>query len=142
MGGALSRTKGHTHERWVATQLREAFPNAIVRRSDQGWGAANADVVVEGDAPILAKQCWFECQVSRNPTPLAKLEQAEGDAKGTDRLPVVVWRAHGERRCWATMRLGTLAFIARAGTPTYVIDAVIPVTLELYRLIEMLKRCA
>lgn len=116
--GALSRRKGHNHERWVAKRLREAFPNATVRRSDQGFGAHEPDVVCEGNAPVMAKRIWWECYHGRRPDPKAKLEQAERDSLDRERdwyswIPVVVWREHGSRVTSATLRHVSLLYVSQ-----------------------------
>lgn len=137
MGGALSRTKGHNHERDVARKLREAFPSATVRRSDQGYGAYEPDVVIEGDAMPVLKKLWIECQCSRNPSPVGKLLQAEEDAaKGfaTMRLPIAVWRLHRARTTQATMRFATLAALIRAeflSVPASAIETIVTVDFDL-----------
>lgn len=117
--GALSRRKGHNHERWVAQRLREAFPGATVRRSDQGFGAHEPDVVCEGNAPLIAKRIWWECYHGRKPDPKAKLEQAERDSLDRERggyswIPVVVWREHGSRTSSATLRYASLLYVAKS----------------------------
>lgn len=109
MGGASSRRKGHDFERWVARQLREAYPGTSVYRSMQSDGPHQSDVVISGS------RLWVECQCSRRPTPLAKLKQAEEDSamdtaapKGFWR-PLAVWREHGARTTFVTMRYATLS---------------------------------
>jgi hypothetical protein len=94
VSGSYSRRKGHNHERDVATKLREAFPNATVRRSDQGFGAKLPDVVIEGDAPYIATRIWWECQRARKCYPLKKLDQAVRDIAKTGKpwVPVCVWK--------------------------------------------------
>lgn len=140
MGGALSRTKGHNFEREVASKLRDAFPTATVRRSDQGFGAREADVVVQGDAPALVKSLWMECQCSRKPTPLGKLYQAENDLvlyQGGDRTPVVIWRKHGARQTQATMRFGALMGIT--GDRCLSIHRDMPITIDFDDFLTILK---
>lgn len=112
--GLLSRRKGHTFERWVATQLRQAFPMATVRRSDQGFGAFEPDIVISGVNGVV-DALWLECYHGRAPDPLAKLRQAERDSLGKDRWPVVAWRAHGTRNANATMRYETLLRLHTSG---------------------------
>lgn len=109
---AYSRTKGHNFERRIAAQLRAVLPKATIRRSSQADAAYEPDVVIEGDAPELAKRLWLECQHSANPDPAAKLAQAERDAPA-GRLPIAVTHRTGARRdpIVATMRLTTACHI-------------------------------
>jgi hypothetical protein len=103
----MSREKGKRFERRIADDLRRALPQATIRRSLQAHRAYEPDVVIEGDAPTLAKRLWLELTDSRAPAPLDKLAQAERDAQGKGCLEVVVWHRLGERSVQATMRLGT-----------------------------------
>ncbi len=111
--GLLSRVKGKVFERKLAAILRPLWPEAVVRRASQADRAHQADVYVTNGPPLL-ERLWIEAQDARNPTPLAKLEQAEGDiaespvALARDRLPVVVWHRYGERTIQATTRLWVL----------------------------------
>lgn len=139
---AYQRRKGHNFERAVATKLREAFPNATVRRSDQGYGAHEPDVVVQGAG--LADHVWWECNTGFSPQPLAKLEQAEFDAVAASVrvgvwFPVVAWRKTGSREALATMRYGTLLYLEQSGFPQTAVDAVMAVTVSLDSLISLLK---
>lgn len=136
--GALSRTKGHQWERDVATMLRSSFPDATVRRSDQGFGAYEPDVVIEGNASPLLKSLWIECQCSRKPTPLDKLCQAERDAKAIWRVPVCIWRMHGARTGYATMRLGRV-FAMHNAQGLSGLTALAPVTMPLASFLAMLS---
>lgn len=103
--GILSKRKGRAHEQAIATKLRAALPQAIVRRSDQGHGAHEPDVVVEGDAPEEVRRLWIECQHARRPNPLKKLDQARHDSTGKTwvRIPVAVVRKHGSTDDTVTM---------------------------------------
>lgn len=125
-----SRTKGHTFERKVASELRSMFDgekwvsayssakkvdkvrllkSSKVRRGEQSHGALEADVIVSG-VPI-----WFELQHANNITPVKKLEQAERDIehKGEEGswIPVSICKETSSRsvqvtmRTWAFMRL-------------------------------------
>lgn len=115
--GKPSRDKGRRFEQRIATDLRVAFPAAIVRRSSQAYGAYEPDVVVEGEAPLMVRRLWLELTDGAHPDPGVKLAQAERDSERASPgawLPVVVWHRTGERTTWATLRLGTLCEIARA----------------------------
>jgi hypothetical protein len=63
-----------------------------VRRSDQGKGAMEPDLVIQ-DCPF-----WFELTHAANPQPMAKLEQAERDSQIAEGqwFPVaIVKKTHG-----------------------------------------------
>jgi hypothetical protein len=106
------RAKGHSFERRICRLLREAFPQATIRRGNQSHRAVEPDVVIEGTAPEALKRAWLELNDSRAPDPPAKLEQAARDAlrasDGMQRLPLVVWHRIREREIWCTGRLETL----------------------------------
>jgi len=101
VSGLRSRNKGKVGEREVATLLREAYPDHHVERSWQVAGATGKpDVVVKG-LPV-----HIEVGRSRRPNPVAKLRQAERDAK-PGFVPISVTRADGDT--WiATLRFGDL----------------------------------
>jgi hypothetical protein len=113
----MQREKGKRFERDIAARLREVFPATDVRRSSQADRAANSDVVITGE-PLL-ERLWLELQDARDPTPLAKLQQAERDiavARRTDvnyRLPIVIWHRIRERASQVTTRLWVLDEIRR-----------------------------
>jgi len=115
---AYQRTKGHSFERMIASTIRGVLPGATVRRSQQGDGAHEPDVVIEGAAPELAKRLWLECQHSATPDPAKKLRQAEDDAPA-GRLPIAVTHRTGARRdpIQATMRIATLMEIMGGRLP-------------------------
>jgi len=132
--GAMQRVKGRRWEQEVANIYRRRWPTATVRRSAQGAGALEPDVVIEGDCPDLVARLWTECQCSNNPTPLVKLEQAERDcARSTETLyPVVVWRKSGSRTVYATCRFSTLLQLANPDLPVWPDDRfAMPVTVSL-----------
>ena len=119
MMSKLSTTKGKDFERKVAAQLRELWPDATIHRSSQADRAYAPDVVIEGDAPQLARRLWLELNDARNPQPLKKLERAERDLKLKSlddyrwerALPVVVWHRLGSKSIQATMRMRTMAVL-------------------------------
>jgi hypothetical protein len=80
--GKLSRTKGHSFEREVASQLREIYPNA--RRGLQ-YRDGSECCDVEG-TPF-----HIETKRGRKPNPRAALAQAITDAK-IGRMPIAVIR--------------------------------------------------
>lgn len=138
---AMQREKGKRFERDIAARLREVFPATDVRRSSQADRAANSDVVITGD-PLL-ERLWLELQDARDPTPLAKLQQAERDielarrASGhPDRLPVVIWHRIHERshqvttRLWVVDELRGVSARSRAAV----------VTLDLQAFLELVGR--
>ena len=113
----LSTTKGKTFERKIATLFRERWPDAVVRRASQADRAHQSDVYVTGGPPILAR-LWLECQDARSPTPLAKLDQAEGDIGYAHNphwrsvhIPIVIWHKLGAREIYATTRMWMLDVI-------------------------------
>ena len=121
--GKMQREKGKRFERQVAEILRGYFPGATVHRSSQADRAFASDVVVEGDAPDMARAIWWECQDAREPTPRAKLEQAERDIAGRELLDgikhaVVVWKKTGGRTVHVLMRLETMARCMRTSWPS------------------------
>ena len=86
---------------------RELLKESAVRRSDQGKGALEPDVVIQG-CPL-----WLELQDARKPTPLEKLAQAERDVAQTgSRLrPVAVIHRTAARSIQAWMRCETLLYL-------------------------------
>lgn len=109
-----SRRKGKVFERTVADIYRQRWPTATVRRGQQGDGAHEPDVVVEGDAPLHALRLWTECQDAIDPTPRAKLEQAECDIKALPAehsfyVPIVVWHKLRGRTIQVTTQPWVLA---------------------------------
>lgn len=117
----LSRTKGRAFEQRIARELREAMPSATVRRSLQAHRAYEPDLVIEGDAPIIATWLWLELTDSRAPSPLDKLAQAERDidaAGDPERVPVVVWHKTGAKSIQSTMRLRSLTALVGGVTLT------------------------
>jgi len=112
-----------------------------VRRSSRADGAANSDVVITGD-PLL-ERLWLELQDARDPTPLAKLQQAERDidlaqraSDRLDRLPVVIWHRIRERSHQVTTRLWVVDEFR--GVSAHSRTAV--VTLDLQAVLELVGR--
>lgn len=128
--GRRSVLRGKAFERKLCRIFREKWPDAIVRRASQADRAFQSDVYVTGGHPMLAR-LWFECQDSRKPTPLVKLQQAERDAKydlTASRLPVCIWHELGARDIHATMRAWVFDAVRSNRGP--VCDAVVTVRLE------------
>lgn len=113
--GMLSKRKGKSFEQRIARQLRERWPDALVRRSSQAERAYNADVFCEG-GPSMLSALWLELHDARKPIVKSKLEQAERDVitlgLEAKRSPIVIWHKLGERTIQATMRLYMLAWLA------------------------------
>lgn len=88
--GKLQRSKGKIFERWSAQKQREYFPECLITRGQQANGASHAD---NTGIPGL----WTECQDSKQPTPLAKLQQAIEDASkhAPDCVPIAVFHRYG-----------------------------------------------
>lgn len=86
---------------------RELLKESRVRRSDQGKGALEPDVVIQ-DCPI-----WLELQCAKDPTPMAKLAQAERDVRqtGSSLRPVAVIHQSGSQSSQAWMRVATLLYL-------------------------------
>jgi hypothetical protein len=139
----MQREKGKRFEREVASQLRERFPWAIVRRGSQAERADMPDVFFQGPhawADRLLGRLWFECQDSRTPTPFAKLDQAERDirARCVHGYAIAVWHKTGARFSCATMRLGTLQEIMTGNEDAKGVNRHEYVTLTLDGLIEVI----
>jgi len=108
--GLMQRQKGKTFERLVAARLRKRFPTYAeeIKRSIQSRGAVNegSDVQFPG--------LWIECQDARDPTPRAKLAQAERDNIATNKvsfsdvIPVAVTHKLRARTIQVSMTLGHL----------------------------------
>lgn len=152
--GAMQRRKGAAFERRIAAELRAAMPGATVRRSLQAHRAYESDVVVEGNAPLVARRIWWELCDSRAPSPLDKLGQAERDtaylpryvddhwAPSLETLPLVVWHRTGAKSVQVTARLGVLCEVL-GGEPTPV-DGWLgtPVTLDWLQVLARLRELA
>lgn len=141
----LSRTKGGAFERKIARELREAMPRATVRRSQQAHRAYEPDVVIEGNAPSIARRLWLELTDSRAPSPLDKLGQAERDTMTLaedDAMPLVVWHRTGAKSVQVTARLGVLCEVL-GGEPT-VTDGYLgtPVTVDWQQVLARLRELA
>jgi hypothetical protein len=120
--GLMQREKGKRFERGIASEIRERWPDAVVRRASQAERADNPDVFVEGGPPAL-RCLWLELQDAKSPTPAAKLEQAIRDvtawqdrrglssSRSWARWPVVVWHRLGERTTWASLPLWVLRML-------------------------------
>jgi hypothetical protein len=139
----MQRRKGKVFEREIASTLRAVFPLATVHRSSQADRAYHPDVVVDGNAPLLARCLWLELQDARAPTPLDKLAQAERDCERLSqtlfRIPVVVWHKYRERSVQATLRLDALMVLT--GSPFQPVEfAGIPVTVDWEQLLDVLRR--
>lgn len=114
MSPLRSRLKGKVFEREVADLYRQRWPAATVRRGQQGDGAHEPDVVIEGDAPLFAQRMWTECQDAIDPTPREKLAQAERDilalpSEFSCYVPIVVWHKLRARTIQVTTPLWVLA---------------------------------
>ncbi len=115
--GLMQRRKGRAFEQKIAREFRLRWPDALVRRASQAERAYEPDVFIE-NGPQLLSSLWLEMHDARNPTPKAKLEQAERDvhamavARCAVRLPVVVWHKLGERSIQVTMRSWAFAWLA------------------------------
>lgn len=118
--GRSQRRKGLDHERAVAAIIRNQFPGSVVRRGLQSHGAYEPDVVVGEGAPKQLQECWIECQVSKRPSPKAKLLQAIRDIRSPWVRPVVVWRRHGNKQIYVTDAGGTVTLETWLTFPLFV----------------------
>ncbi len=96
-----NRAKGHGFERDCAAVFRIAFPHLdTIKRTVQstGGGQEGSDFRFPG--------MWPECQLSKSPTPIEKLLQAESDMleKGEHKLPVAIVRKLAGRTAYAYLR--------------------------------------
>lgn len=82
--GLFSREKGKRFERYIATDLREHFPEFAeqIHRSIQSRGPEGSDV-------LGIPSVWVECEDSVSPDPFEKLTQAIRDCP-EDQIPVAV----------------------------------------------------
>jgi len=147
--GKRARTKGPAFERQIATDMRAIYDppkltaelaalkgdkskqseyrtlqkSSRVRRSDQGRGAKEADLVIKG-CP-----CWLELQdaTGHSYSPLTKLLQAERDVveADSDLWPVSVCHQSGRRSIEVCMRLGTLMTLSGVPLEALSLEAVL-----------------
>jgi hypothetical protein len=113
--GLRSRVKGKSFEREVGHHFQTAFkplPALTIRRSSQAERAYESDLIIEGpDVPHYLAALWVECEHSNKPNPNKKFDQAVRDAEiymkrmQRTRVPIVCWRATGERTVWLTTTL-------------------------------------
>lgn len=130
---AKSQQKGKAFERKIATALRQIYDppelrmelerlakarkvkerrelmkQSAVRRSDQGKGACEPDIVVRG-CP-----CWVECQDAWDSRPHTKYTQAVRDVQqtGSPLWPTAVCHRSRESRITVWMALPHLAQLA------------------------------
>lgn len=153
---AKSKAKGSAFERKIATALRRIYDpkelsqqlgflqrnrkfkehrallkQSAVRRSDQGKGAVEPDVVVRG-CP-----CWIECEDAWDSRPLTKYRQALRDVTETRSplWPTAICHRSGERDTTVLMSLVHLAKLAdltskRINRESKAFDLAFPVRLE------------
>lgn len=132
--GAKSGPKGRAFEERIAGRLREIYDppeltealavaarehrikdhrellkGSAVRRSDQGRGAQEPDIVIS-NCP-----CWIECQDAVSITPLVKHEQAEKDVldTGSQLMPAMIAHRTGEKQIGVWMSLHHVAALSR-----------------------------
>ena len=100
--GRRSRTKGHTFERWVASQLKPIFPDA--RRQPQSQISqlkAIAKYTPEFNpclTDVVAGPFGLECKHRKQLAPIVNtLAQAREDVGTSGKIPVAVHKPHGGR---------------------------------------------
>jgi len=101
MSGKLSRNKGATFERLIATELKEVHPGA--RRGVGQTQSAGNGADVEG-TPF-----WIECKHGKQPNIRAAYKQAiEARKEADDPRPVLVVSRRDREPIMATLELKTL----------------------------------
>lgn len=96
------RTKGHSWERKVASELRDLFPDA--RRGYQTRGGTS-------EAPDVDGTPWFiECKVGKRPNIRAAMEQA---TTNTDGRPCLVVTKRDREEPLATMKWSDFLYLLR-----------------------------
>lgn len=70
MGGAWSRNKGHSFERWVAIQLRKVFPKARRHLEYQDSQAFGVDIAECGNYRI-------QCKRNKKYAPMSAIEEIQ-----------------------------------------------------------------
>jgi len=123
---------------------RELLKTSRVRRSDQGRGANEPDLVVQG-CPF-----WFELQHAADPDPIAKLHQAERDREVTHStlLPVSIVHRTGKRKravlvtmrgsTWIAIRKHLSDTLEQAWPALPCCMAVVPITIDFEDFCEIL----
>jgi hypothetical protein len=149
---AQSRPKGNAFERRIAQDMRQIYDSSElleklaaaaklkgkgatsahrtllkesrVRRSDQGRGALEPDLVIQG-CPL-----WLELRDGREPMHYAKLAQAERDVEqtGSSLRPVAVVHRTGAKDIQAWMRAETLLYLLGFDDLTDSAGCVIPLS--------------
>lgn len=136
------RTKGHSFERRIARDYRKVFdPPDRVRRGRQTHRADEPDVVVN-HAPL-----WTECGHGAVMNPLAKLKQAEKEARIAGRIGVTGRAEHlvvavtrrNRAAIRATMRLETLMRLQLLNPSPPARVQLMPVHVEWSDFLELLR---
>lgn len=156
--GAHSGNKGKRFERKIGRDLRELYDGedwlahydtlskaqqvvmlkaSKVRRGEQGKGAREADLCVEG------LTWWFELEDAKVSRPLAKLEQAERDIEHKGEvgqwLPVAITHKTNSPTIQATMRGRAFAYLVTGRFPAPGPADTAPVTFPYPTLLELLQ---
>ena len=156
--GAHSGNKGKRFERKIGRDLRRLYDGeewlahydtlnkrqqivmlkaSQVRRGEQGKGAREADLCVEG------LTWWFELQDAVISRPLAKLEQAERDSEHKGEvgkwLPVAITHRTHSPTIYATMRGRSFVYLATGRFPSPGPADAAPVTFPYVTLLELLQ---
>lgn len=116
--GLRSRVKGKSFEREVRDHIWGAFRHLdclTIRRSSQAERAYESDLIIEGpNVPYHLASLWVECEHANRPNPVRKWAQAIRDCEAyvtrmqRPRVPIICWRATGERTVWLTTTLYNL----------------------------------
>lgn len=161
--GKLSRVKGRAFEQLIAQDMRQVYDSAdlldrmtaarlnkehkelrrlqkesVVRRSDQGKGAKEPDLVID-PCP-----CWLELQNASgvNFNPEKKLAQAERDVDESKShlWPVSVCRKTGSTKIYVCTRLWTVLLLMGLSMPKQGYDGDLIVTFDYDKFIELLNK--
>lgn len=86
--GKLSRTKGHSFERWVAIQLRHIFPNCRRHLEYQDAEANGVDLVNTG-------RYMIQCKRGRKYSSISAIKEVSYEPL-TGEVPILITKADGE----------------------------------------------
>lgn len=157
--GRKSRDRGTSYEKKLANLMREIYDppsllramdeaiqakdrslhrqlqkTSAVRRSDQGKGAIEPDLVIEG-CPA-----WHELHRGGS-TPMSKLRQAERDVieSSSELWPVAITSAQGSTKSVVTMRARTFLLLQDFDYPEGEGFPGIPIQIELDEYLDLLR---
>lgn len=104
--GKMQRTKGHSFERWVATQLRAVFPKARRHLENHEEDASRgADLIFTGP---LRVQCKRRVKYAR----IAEIKEVQADPL-VGEIPILVTRGDNEKAMVVLSLDDFLGFLSR-----------------------------